>query len=910
MAERTNVSSSAPGGSVPIKGGVVIRRARRRTTTTSSAYQPGPGAAGLLVSTAVALKPASLVRFDDDEFASAAFFPIDEQARETIVAATEEPAASDASAAPEVAAATESSEPTSGAEQVAAESAAPDAADGAAPAADAAAPVASNEDAEEDSYRGKVSRDIAERITEELRTAAEEQERLALEAAELAAKQAEEAAQAVVVEEEEAPAEEAVVSADGAPRTGPKILGRIDLTKKPTPVKSAKPALKTGAAPAKEEDKAADGKARKRKRKVVRKEDMFDAMERSFAARPRKRRAVPGQKVNKTALTMPKASKRIVRINEGANPAELARAMGVKAGEVLGALMRLGVMKTINDTLDFDTATLVAEEFDYTVENTAVNMDALLDVGASEVADRELQPRPPVVTVMGHVDHGKTSLLDVIREANVVASESGGITQHIGAYMVKTAQGELCFLDTPGHAAFTAMRARGASVTDVVILVCAADDGVMPQTIEAVNHAKAAEIPVVVAINKMDKPDANPDRVKQQLSDYGLIPEDWGGDTPFIPVSALKQDGIEELLEAVLLQAEVLELQAPPAGRARGTVIEARLDKGRGPVATVLVQEGKLRRQDYFVVGEITGRVRAMANHAGQSIEEALPSTPVEIIGLDGVPAAGDSFVVVEDPSKAEQAAQHRKESSRNLQLAASSTRMSLEDLQRQIASGQASELRVVIKADVDGSVEALKHSLEKLSNEEVALQVIHGAVGAVTESDVQLAMASGGIIVGFHVRPEAKARALAEREGIDIRLHEVIYEVVDEVKAALEGLLAPEYKEIAEGRVEVRDTFQTPKGIIAGSYVTEGSLTRGSRCRLLRDNVVIHNGSISSLRRFKDDVREVQTNYECGVGIENYNDIKVGDVIEAYKMQEVKRTLESVARAAASKERAEKAGN
>jgi translation initiation factor IF-2 len=606
-----------------------------------------------------------------------------------------------------------------------------------------------------------------------------------------------------------------------------------------------------------------------------------------------KRRVAPGQRVQKTEVTTPKAIKRVVRINDVSTAGELAKAMGVKAGEVLGVLMRLGVMKSINDVLDFDTCTLVADEFDYRIENTAVNVDELLSVaGAEEQEDLEQRPRSPVVTIMGHVDHGKTSLLDVIRKSNVVEGEAGGITQHIGAYTVKTPHGEICFLDTPGHAAFTAMRARGASVTDLVVLVTAADDGVMPQTLEAVNHAKAAELPVVVAVNKMDKPDANPDRVKQQLSERGLQPEDWGGDTQFVPVSAMTKEGVPELLESINLAAQMLELTAADEGPARGTVIESRLDKGRGPVATVLIQQGKLTRGEYFVVGETTGRVRAMSDHTGRQLAEAGPSHAVEIIGLDGTPEAGDAFDAVEDLSRAQQVAEHRKDAGKKAQHAASA-RMSLEDLQRQVAAGDISELKIVIKADVHGSSEALRQALEKLSNNEVALNVIHQGVGAINESDVQLALASHAIIVGFHVRPEGKARKLAEQEGVDIRLHTIIYEVIDEVTQALEGLLAPDFKEVAEGRAEVRDTFNVPGGVtIAGCYLTEGKITRSSLCRLLRDNVVIHTGSIGSLRRFKDDVREVQSGYECGIGIERYNDLKPGDIIESYRLDEVKRSL------------------
>jgi len=560
---------------------------------------------------------------------------------------------------------------------------------------------------------------------------------------------------------------------------------------------------------------------------------------------------------------------------------------------VLAALMRLGVMKSINDAIDFETSTLVADEFNYTVENTAVSVEELLQGVEVETGESDQETRPPVVTVMGHVDHGKTSLLDAIRSTNVVASESGGITQHIGAYMVSTSHGKICFLDTPGHAAFTAMRARGASVTDIVVLVVAADDGVMPQTIEAINHARAANLPVIVAVNKIDKPGANPDRIKQQLSEYGLQPEDWGGQTQFVEVSALKRVGIDDLLESISLLAQILELRAPVDRPAHGIVIESRLDKGRGPVATILIQYGSLKLGDFFVCGESTGRVRAMIDHTGAAIRDAGPSHPVEILGLDTVPLAGDTFDAVEDSGRATQVAEHRRETTRKAQQATSSVKMSLEDLQRQVASGAVNDLKVIIKADVHGSAEALKGALEKLSTSEVTLTVIHTGVGAITESDVQLAMASNAIIIGFHVRPEGKARALAERESVDIRLHTIIYEVIDEVRAALEGLLAPEYKEVVEGRAEIRQTFTVPGGVtIAGSYVTDGKVTRNSRCRLLRDNVVVHEGKIGSLRRFKDDVREVQSGYECGIGIDRFNDLKPGDVVECFRMEEIKRTL------------------
>ncbi|MEO2135836.1 MAG: translation initiation factor IF-2 [bacterium] len=673
--------------------------------------------------------------------------------------------------------------------------------------------------------------------------------------------------------------------------SGPRILGRIDLSalKKPKVAPVSEKETTT------DKPADADGKTRKRKRRVVKKEELFDAFERSYQARPRKKRAMPGQKLQKTELTIPKAAKRVVRIHDVISPAELAKAIGVKSGEVLGKLMGQGVMTSLNDSLDFDTVSLIAEEFGYTVENTSLDVAQLLEHdSAEEGSEEEGLARPPVVTVMGHVDHGKTSLLDVIRDSRVVEGEAGGITQHIGAYTVGSGAQAICFLDTPGHAAFTSMRARGASVTDIVVLVVAADDGVMPQTIEAVNHAKAAGIPVVVAVNKMDKPDANPDRVKQQLSDHGLQPEDWGGDTLFVPVSAIKRTGIDDLLGVLRLQAEILELKAIPDGRARGVVIEARLDKGRGPVATVLVQRGVLKHGDNFVSGDVTGRVRAMTDYAGVKSKSAGPSTPVEIIGLDGVPEAGDSFAVVDDSSRADQVAEHRKDVARKAQLA-SSTRLSLEDFQKHVASGEVAEFKVVVKADVKGSAEALSAALEQIGTDEVTLSVIHNGVGAINESDVQLALASGAVVIGFHVRPEGKARTLAEREGVDLRLHEVIYEALDEVKLAMEGLLAPDVKEISQGRAEVRDTFGVPGGTtIAGSYINEGKVKRGAHCRLVRDGVVTYNGTISSLRRFKEDVREVQSSYECGIGLDKFNDIKVGDVVETFELEEVRRTLES----------------
>jgi translation initiation factor IF-2 len=862
---------------------VVIRRVRRRPEEESGSVQTAPSALGIgnrRVSTMVDVSPETLALFDAGPFSYAsepALF-----ASESVASSTDAESAAAAMPAPvaEAApAATPETSPETEAE-AAGEPAAPKPVEPApvevapapveAPAPAIARPVA----AEEEEFSDKVSADEAQRITDAYSEALAQEEA---------------AAAAPVVAEADAVPEVAVK------RAGPRVLGRIDLTRKAVPAKPAAAAPATAAATDKPKEGESEAeKGRKKKRKVVRKEDLFDALERAHQVRPRKKKASPGQKLRKTELTVPKASKRVVRVNDTTTAAELARSMGVKVGEVLGTLMRLGAMKTVNDLLDYDTATLVAEEFGYTLENTALNVDELLDIADDETDAGEGDPRPPVVTVMGHVDHGKTSLLDAIRRTNVVSGESGGITQHIGAYMVDSKIGPICFLDTPGHAAFTAMRSRGAGITDVVVLVVAADDGVMPQTIEAINHAKAAEVPVIVAVNKIDKPDANPDRVKQQLTEYGLQPEEWGGQTQYIEVSALKRTGIDELLEAISLQAEILDLRAPADARGVGTVIESRLDRGRGPVATVLVQKGVLKHGDHFVCGEIVGRVRAMSDHAGQPIKEAGPSTPVEIIGLDGVPSAGDSFVSVEDPSKAAQVAEHRREATRKSSMT-STTRMSLEDLQRRMSGAVDNlELGIVIKADVDGSVEAIKAALEKLSNDEVTLRVIHGGVGAINESDVQLAMASNAIVVGFHVRPEGKARQLAEREGIDLRLHTVIYELIDEVKAALEGLLAPEQKEVYEGRAEVRNTFSIPSGTIAGCYVLDGTITRSHQCRVVRDGRVVYSGRVSSLRRFKDDAREVQAGYECGVGVERFNDVKVGDVIECFRVDEVKRKLSS----------------
>ncbi|MGH7785645.1 MAG: translation initiation factor IF-2, partial [Candidatus Binatia bacterium] len=542
-------------------------------------------------------------------------------------------------------------------------------------------------------------------------------------------------------------------------------------------------------------------------------------------------------------------------------------------------------------------------EFGYNLENVTFDAESAVEVGHEAAASEEhLQTRPAVITIMGHVDHGKTSLLDAIRETNVTAGEAGGITQHIGAYMVDVHGRRVTFLDTPGHEAFTAMRARGAKVTDIVILVVAADDGVMPQTVEAINHARAANVPIVVAVNKIDKPDANLDRIKQNLADHGLLPEDWGGQTVCVPVSARTREGLPHLLEMLLLQSDLLELKANPDKPARGTIVEAKLDRGRGPVATVLVQEGTLRPGDPFVCGSHSGRVRAMIDDRGQKVMSADPSTPVEILGLAAVPEAGSLFVVVADEAMARQVAEHRLAKHREATMLKTS-KVTLEDLYRQVQAGDTKELRIVIKADVQGSVEAIAEALTRLSTDEVRLHVLHASVGGITESDVMLAAASNAVVIGFSVRPEAKATVAAEREGVDVRLYTVIYEALNDVRDAMEGLLEPAYREKVLGRAEVRDTFSIPGiGLIAGCFVVDGKVVRNSPARLVRDHVVVHTGKVSSLRRFKDDAREVLTGYECGIGLDSYQDIKVGDAIEVYEMEQVVRRLgPAIARGAAA---------
>ncbi len=691
---------------------------------------------------------------------------------------------------------------------------------------------------------------------------------------------------------------------------GPKVLGKIDLrrpaprpaapvgrpmgpSRPGTPYRSgAAPTPVAPEAPPTPPDQQKPGARAIKKRRVVKKDASDFTAEREMRGLrvPKKRRALPGKEQRKTEITTPKASKRVVRIAEGVTVGDLARNIGVKAGELIKKLMAMGVMSTLNQMLDPDTATLVANEFGYSVENVAFDVESAIDEDSEEEAG-EPAPRPPVVTVMGHVDHGKTSLLDAIRKTNVTAGEFGGITQHIGAYTVTAHDRQITFVDTPGHEAFTAMRARGAKVTDIVVLVVAADEGVMPQTIEAINHARAAKVPIIAAINKIDRPEANLDRVKQQLSEQGLIPEDYGGQTIAVPVSARSGEGIERLLEMILLQADLMELKAVPDRLARGTVVESQLDRGRGPVATVLIQQGTLHQGDPFVCGVTYGRVRAMLDHRGERMTEAGPSIPVEIFGLSEVPEPGTSFTALAEEAKARQVAEFRRSKQREGELAKTS-RVSLEDLSQKMRAGEVRELKVIIKGDVQGSVEALADSLRRLSNDEVKLDIVHSSAGAISETDVTLAEASKALVIGFNIRPEAKAAALAEKQGVEIRLYTIIYDAINDIREAMEGLLAPTYREKALGRAEVRKTFSVPGATIAGSMVTDGKITRSSRARLVRDARVVWEGKIGSLRRFKDDAREVAAGYECGIGLENYNDVKPGDIVEAFEMETVLRKL------------------
>ena len=642
------------------------------------------------------------------------------------------------------------------------------------------------------------------------------------------------------------------------------------------------------------------GRGRSRSSKAARPAKKGNKHAESKADREEARAAVRGGKGGKhrkgSALQQgfqkpAQAVNRDVVIGETITVGELANKMAVKGSQVIKAMMKLGAMATINQVIDQETAQLVAEEMGHKVILRREN-----ELEEAVMSDRDTgaaaEPRAPVVTIMGHVDHGKTSLLDYIRSTKVASGEAGGITQHIGAYHVETDNGMITFLDTPGHAAFTSMRARGAQATDIVVLVVAADDGVMPQTIEAIQHAKAAGVPVVVAVNKIDKPEADPDRVKNELSQYGIMPEEWGGESQFVHVSAKAGTGIDELLDAILLQAEVLELKAVRKGMASGAVIESFLDKGRGPVATVLVREGTLNKGDIVLCGFEYGRVRAMRNELGQEVLEAGPSIPVEILGLSGVPAAGDEVTVVRDEKKAREVALYRQGKFREVKLARQQ-KSKLENMFANMTEGEVHEVNIVLKADVQGSVEAISDSLLKLSTDEVKVKIIGSGVGGITETDATLAAASNAILVGFNVRADASARKVIESESLDLRYYSVIYNLIDEVKAAMSGMLSPELKQQIIGLAEVRDVFKSPKfGAIAGCMVTEGNIKRHNPIRVLRDNVVIYEGELESLRRFKDDVNEVRNGMECGIGVKNYNDVRVGDMIEVFEIIEIKRTI------------------
>jgi translation initiation factor IF-2 len=709
--------------------------------------------------------------------------------------------------------------------------------------------------------------------------------------AELAARQAEDAEKKRRKKEAEAVAE--AKAPEEATAAGVAATARVEGTLHKPTVKPEEKAQK------------AEKKAKKQVKEVIWKDETVKRrsiktrgdMSGGLGWRERKARHAAHKEEADQAHAFSAPSEPVVRditVPETITVADLAHKMSLKAAEVIKVLMKLGTMATINQVLDQETAMIVVEELGHVATRAKLDEpDAFLAEQQDFAAEVKLEPRAPVVTVMGHVDHGKTSLLDAIRRTRVASGEAGGITQHIGAYHVDTPRGMVTFLDTPGHEAFTAMRARGAKVTDAVVLVVAADDGVMPQTIEAINHAKAAKVPIVVALNKIDKPEANPDRVKQDLATKEVVPEEWGGDTMFVEVSAKTGKGIDALLERILLQAEVLELKAPRDAPAKGVVVESRLDKGRGPVATVLVQSGTLKRGDVVLAGAVFGRVRAMLDENGGNLDTAGPSIPVEILGLSDVPAAGSEVLVLGDERKAREIALFRQGRFRDVKLAKQQS-AKLENIFEQMGEGQAKTLSLIIKADVQGSYEGLAHALSGLSTGEVRVNIVHAAVGGITESDVNLALASKAVIIGFNARADAAARKLAEHGGVDIRYYNVIYEAVDDVKAALSGLLAPEKKESVLGLVEVRQIFKISKvGTVAGCYVSEGLVRRsGANVRVLRDNVVIHDGELDSLKRFKDDAREVKAGFECGLSIKNFDDLRIGDQIEVYEVVEVARTL------------------
>ena len=635
-------------------------------------------------------------------------------------------------------------------------------------------------------------------------------------------------------------------------------------------------------------DKMAGERGRDRDRKGGKEKIVNKSKQRQQQAASAKRRQEERDKMQKLQLEIAKKQQLKVSIPDEINVGELASRMKKTAGEVIKQLIKLGVFASVSDVIDYDTAALVAMELGCKVEKEVVVTVEERLIDDHEDTEDELVSRAPVVVVMGHVDHGKTSLLDYIRHANVASGEAGGITQHIGAYTVEINGSPITFLDTPGHEAFTSMRARGAMVTDIAILVVAADDGIMPQTIESINHAKAAGIPLVVAINKMDTVGANPERIKQQLTEYDIVPEEWGGDTIVCPISAKTGMGIDNLLENLVILAEVQELKANPNRAARGAVIEARLDKGRGPIMTVLVQNGTLKLGDIIIAGTAVGRVRTMINDKGMRITEAGPSVPVEISGMSEVPSAGDTFNAVADERMARELVEERKIQQKNAAFG-TNKKVSLEDLFSQIQAGEMKTLNIIVKADVQGSAEAVKASLEKITNEEVRVKVIHSGVGAINESDVMLAATSGAIIVGFNVRPDNAARDNAARSNVDMRMYRVIYDCINEIEAAMKGMLAPKFKEVVIGHAEVRETYKVSKvGTVTGCYVTDGKIQRGCSVRVLRDNVVVHEGELASLRRFKDDVKEVASGYECGMQVDKFNDIKVGDVIECFVMEQV----------------------
>jgi len=655
-------------------------------------------------------------------------------------------------------------------------------------------------------------------------------------------------------------------------------------------VKKEKEAIKEKKAKKYKEEEITPRKDYHRRRKeIFERKDLYGDRERGFEARSRLKAKgkLDKKKLKQTEITVPKAIKRRIKVPDVISVVELARRMGIKSTELIKKLMEIDIIVTINQTIDFDSASLVASEFEYALEPSSFEEEEIIK--EEEEKPEDLLPRPPVVTIMGHVDHGKTSLLDYIRKSKVIDKEAGGITQHIGAYYVHTSHGDLVFLDTPGHEAFTAMRARGAKATDLIVLVVAADDGVMEQTIEAIDHAKAANIPIVVAVNKIDKANADPEKVRRELSKYGFVSEEWGGDTLFSEISAKTGRGVDELLDSILLQSEILESKANYKKHARGVIIEARLDKSRGPFATVLIRDGTLHQGDFFVCGENYGRVRAMLNDRGQKIKSVTPSMPVEIYGISDVPMAGDDFIVTSDEKKAKLISEHRKTKAR-LDTVTTRDSVSLDNLFDRIKEGEVKELNIIIRADVQGSAEALIDSLTKLSTEDVKLKVIHGGTGAVTESDVMLASASKAIVICFNVMANPVVKALATKENVDLRFYDVIYKVIEDVRSAMAGLLEPVYNENIIGRADIKEIFHVSKvGTIAGCYVTDGKIERDAKVRLLRDDVVIFDGNLSSLKRFKDDAKDVSSGLECGVGLENYNDIKPGDVFEFYTLEEMK---------------------